>query len=165
MLIIRTEQTKDFKAIEQLTEVAFKPMPYAAGNEQFIADKLRKAGKLTISLVAEVDGVIVGHVAFSPVSIDGKDQQWFGVGPVAVSPEFQKSGVGSALMQQGIKQLKAKDARGCALLGDPNYYSRFGFNVDSTITLDDAPAEYFQSLRFNNDTSSGQIIFEQAFSE
>ena len=105
-MIIRTERPLDADAIGSLTSAAFKGMVHSSGTEAAIVDALRREGALALSLVAEKDGLLVGHVAFSPVTIDGKAGGWFGLGPVSVLPAQQRSGTGSALIREGLERLK-----------------------------------------------------------
>ena len=95
---IRDERPGDEDAIHALTAEAFRPMPYSSGTEPAIIRALRASGALTLSLVAVEDGAIVGHVAFSPVAIDGQDEGWFGLGPISVSADRQRQGIGRALI-------------------------------------------------------------------
>ena len=124
-LTIRAEEAGDEPAIAALITKTFATAPHSDGTEADIVDALRTAGALTISLVAEVDGKLVGHVAFSPVTIGGENRGCFGLGPVAVLPERQGQGIGSALIQAGLEELRDKGACGCVVLGEPSYYSRF----------------------------------------
>jgi putative acetyltransferase len=101
--------------------------PYSTGTEPRIIDVLRDAGGLTISLVADRRGEVLGHVAFSPVEIDGAPGDWFGLGPVAVAPPFIGLGVGKALIDAGLDRLRRLSAGGCAVLGDPGYCHRYGY--------------------------------------
>ncbi len=88
-MIIRKETIEDIASIRELTKRAFEPMPYSNGTEPIIIEALRQDGELTLSLVAEDHGVIVGQITFSPVTIDGEHDGWFGLGPVSVEPEKQ----------------------------------------------------------------------------
>ena len=128
-------------------------------------DQLRRDGDLTLSLVAEVDGQIVGHVAFSPATIGDASKDWFGLGPVAVSPDVQKQGIGQRLIKEGLAQLRAQGALGCLLTGDPNYYSRFGFVGDCGITYDGLDATFVQALAFEGSIPKGVGRFAPALSE
>ena len=132
--------------------------------EQFVVDSLRSAGALTISLVAEEGGKIVGHVAVSPVSISDGSSGWFGLGPISVSPEFQGKGIGSILMRRVMQLLQEQGASCCVLLGDPGYYSRFGFKPRAGLVLADVPPEYFQALPFSSSIPLGSVTYHQAFS-
>jgi putative acetyltransferase len=126
-MIIKKETVADIEAITEVTIAAFKTLPISNQTEQFIINALRAANALTISLVAEINGRIVGHIAFSPVTISDGSTGWYGLGPVSVLPEYQRKGVGKSLITEGLSMLKGLGGRGCALVGDPNYYKRFGF--------------------------------------
>ena len=133
-MIIRDERPEDVDAIRNLTARAFAGMPYSDGTESAIVDRLREAGTLTLSLVAAMDGAVVGHVAFSPVAISDGSKDWFGLGPISVEPQHQREGIGSALVDAGLSRLKALGARGCVLVGDPGYYGRFGFSTGPALS-------------------------------
>jgi len=143
---------------------AFKSAKHSSGQEADIVDKLRANGDLTISLVAEGADQIVGHVAFSPVSISDGASGWFGLGPVAVLPSNQGRGVGRALIEQGLSDLRRANAKGCVVLGDPAYYGRFGFTSDHDLVLPGVPAIYFQSLKLDDrDAARGSVAYHRAF--
>ncbi len=127
-MIIRDETTNDIIEIKEVTISAFKNMKINNQTEHFIIEKLRSKEALKISLVAEIEGKIVGHIAFSKLSISDGTNSWYGLGPVSVTPDLQRKGVGKALINKGIDLLKERGAKGCALVGDPNYYNYFGFN-------------------------------------
>ena len=127
-MIIRKETAADIEAITEVTIAAFKTLPVSNHTEQFIIKALRSAGALTISLVAEIDERVVGHIAFSPVSFSDGTKDWYGLGPVSVLPEYQKQGIGKSLINEGLSSLKELGGQGCALVGDPNYYKKFGFS-------------------------------------
>ncbi|WP_273726622.1 GNAT family N-acetyltransferase [Brucella gallinifaecis] len=160
---IREEQPKDFSSIRNVTAEAFQTMPYSTQKEAEIIDALRAASALTLSLVAEEGDTVIGHVAFSPVLIDGADCGWYGLGPVSVQPEKQGEGIGRALICEGLKRLKKDGAYGCALVGDPAYYHRFGFKADQRLKLKGVGAEYFQCLLMKGDMPSGEVTFHAAF--
>ena len=121
-MIIRPERDSDIDAIFNVTQAAFENHPYSAGTEQYIVNALRAAKALSLSLVAEVDGQVIGHIAFSPVTISDGTDNWYGIGPVSVLPEFQKKGCGKSLINEGLALLKTSGAQGCVLVGDPKYY-------------------------------------------
>src|SRR5690606_20299677 len=112
-----------------LTAAAFAGVPYASGTEPAIIAALRAAGALRLSLVAAEGQELLGHVAFSPVIIGGRDRGWLGLGPLSVRPDRQRRGIGSALVRTGLERLRRDGAGGCVLLGDPAYYRRFGFRA------------------------------------
>jgi putative acetyltransferase len=145
-LKIRPEAPGDYGAIYDLTKRAFAPMPYAAGDEQDLINHLRDAGALAISLVAELDGRIVGHIAFSPAfAVDGSEG-WYALGPVSAEPELKHQGIGSAVINAGLSLLRQRGAAGCVLVGSPIYYSRFGFQQFPELAPEGEPAEFFQIL-------------------
>ncbi|WP_038364489.1 N-acetyltransferase [Bosea sp. UNC402CLCol] len=160
---IRPEQPADAAAIRALTTEAFAAAPHSSGTEAAIIDGLRAAGALTLSLVAVEDDEIVGHVAFSPVTIDGTERGWFGLGPVSVRPGRQRSGVGSELIREGLQRLREIGAGGCVLLGDPGYYGRFGFAADPALVLEGVPPEYFMRLAFGAGVPAGTVRYHAAF--
>lgn len=162
-MIVRSETPADVEAIFQLTKAAFEAPSYSSHTEQFIVGALRAAGALTISLVAELDGRVVGHVAFSPVAISDGTEGWYGLGPVSVLPELQRRGIGKALIGEGLARLRAMGARGCALMGDPDYYGRFGFRHYPELTCADAPAEVFLALPFADAVPQGAVQFHDGF--
>jgi len=163
---IRPETPQDISAIEKITIAAFDGRPYSDGTEHLIINRLRETGALSLSLVAEMDGKIVGHVAFSVVIINGTDQGWYGLGPVSVLPELQKQGIGSQLIKKGLSLIKVKErgAKGCVLEGSPVYYQRFGFKSYPGLFYEGAPApEYFMALPFYEDVPQGKVEFHKAF--
>lgn len=160
----RAETPDDVAAIHAVTVAAFEHAPHSDHTEQFIVDGLRAAGALAISLVAEADGAVVGHVAVSPVSISGRFCGWFGLGPISVSPALQGLGIGSALMREALRLLRERGAAGCVLLGDPGYYSRFGFKAETGLVLQDVAAEYFQTISFSGPIPHGLVLYHEAFS-
>src|SRR5690242_30480 len=118
-MIIRPENSTDISAIRSLVTAAFRDAPRSQGNEADIVDELRIGGALTLSLVAEHEGKIVGHAAFSPVTVNAQDVGWFGLGPVAVLTAKRRCGLGAGLIEAGLKGLEKLGARGCVVLGDP----------------------------------------------
>ena len=162
-MILRPEREGDIDAIRTLTETAFRTAPHADGTEHLIIDRLRAAGALTLSLVAEADGAIVGHVAFSPVAVSDGSEGWYGLGPISVDPARQGEGIGGKLIGEGLERLKALGATGCVLLGDPAYYSRFGFTPDPRLTLDGVPPEYFMRVAFSPVYGAGSVSYHPGF--
>jgi len=160
---IRKEQFKDIKIIENVTREAFLPMPYSNDTEADIISALRVSGDLSLSLVAEHAGEIIGQITFSPVTINAKHNHWFGLGPVAVNPDQQGLGVGSALIKKGLKDMKALGAKGCVLVGNPNYYGRFGFFSDLKLNYGKFDNQFVQQLPFGGGKMSGQIKYCDAF--
>jgi len=162
-LNIRQECNDDINAIEKITIEAFKSHPHSNQTEHKIVAKLRNDNALSVSLVAEVNNVIVGHIAFSKVKINDEFIEWYGLAPVSVTPEYQNQGVGSQLILSGLNAIRELNAKGCVLLGEPEYYNRFGFKAHSELVFKGVPPEYFQSLRLSGDMPNGNIEYHEAF--
>ncbi|WP_273792341.1 GNAT family N-acetyltransferase [Brucella anthropi] len=160
---IRKEMSEDADAIRQVTDEAFRTVAYSNQKEGEIVDALRAAKALTLSLVAEDKGEVLGHVAFSPVLIGGEDKGWYGLGPVSVRPDRQGEGIGGMLIREGLAILRQEGAKGCVLLGNPGYYVRFGFKAEVRLKLPGVPAEYFQCLAFGPDMPEGDVAYHAAF--
>jgi putative acetyltransferase len=160
---IRQERPEDATTIRVVTDAAFKGKPYSHQTEARIIDALRAAGALTISLVEIENAEIVGHVAFSPVRINGAASDWYGLGPVSVRPDRQQRGIGQALIRDGLQRLQSTSAAGCVLLGDPAYYGRFGFESDPNLRYGDVPSRYFQRLTLNGSPPKGDVSFHPGF--
>lgn len=161
---IHPERPADAAIIRQVTEAAFAVAEHSDGTEGAIIDALREAGALSVSLVATVAGEVVGHVAFSPITLNDKDLGWYGLGPVSVRPDLHGRGIGATLVRTGLEQLKAQGARGCVVLGDPRYYRRFGFAQDAAIHYEGVPPEYFMALSLDGSTATGSVAYHPAFS-
>ena len=162
-ITLRLETPDDITAIDAVTTAAFASAPHTSHTEQFIVKGLRDAGQLTLSLVAIADGNVIGHVALSPVSVSDGSSGWFGLGPISVLPEYQRCGVGSRLMREALGVLREKGAAGCVLLGEPEFYSRFGFKLDPILVLPGVPPGYFQSLSFGSSSPQGTVSYHEAF--
>lgn len=164
---IRHECDTDHDAISKLLYEAFfnhpQHEPGAPPTEHEIVNHLRAHGALALSIVGEDRGVIVGHIAFSEVRIDGQNVGWYGLGPVAAHPTRQRQGIGSALINQGISELRERGARGIVLVGDPEYYTRFGFVADPELLLPGVPPQYFLALPLAAPKPCGIVTFHSAF--
>jgi len=161
--VIRNETDADIDAIAEVTTAAFKTLEVSNQTEQFIITALRAAKALTVSLVAELDDRVVGHISFSPVTISDGTKDWYGLGPVSVLPEYQRQGIGTALIQEGLSGLKKLNAAGCCVVGHPNYYRKFGFDNPSGIVLEGVPSEVFFALSFSGHTPQGTVTFHEGF--
>lgn len=160
---IRPEVPADAEPISSLIERAFAPERHSSHTEQFIVQGLRSAGVLSISLVAEREGIVIGHIAFSPVSISNSAPHWYGLGPLAVRPENQRQGVGCALVRAGIDKLLHLRASGCVVLGDPAYYGRFGFQAVPSLVYPGPPPEFFMAQEFSGSMPQGEVAYHAAF--
>lgn len=160
---IRLETERDIAPIRALTQAAFAGAEHSDGNEAEIVAGLRQGGALRLSLVAEEDGVVLGHTAFSPVRIAGEDLGWVGLGPVSVHPDRQGQGIGQALIREGLARLRQSGSQGCVVLGDPGYYSRFGFVADPDLSFAGVPPEYFMRLGLGGAIPRGAVTYAAPF--
>ena len=162
-IIIRNEIDADVDAITEVTVAAFRTLEISSHTEQFIVEALRANNALTVSLIAEVDGHVVGHVAFSPVTISDGTQNWYGLGPVSVLPEHQRKGIGKSLILEGISRLKGLNAKGCCLVGHPDYYRKLGFKNVSGLVHEGVPQEVFLAMSFDGQIPQGTVNFHDGF--
>jgi putative acetyltransferase len=154
--IIRPETAQDIPAIYQINKQAFD-----RENEAHLVNRLRENEAIILSLVAEWNGQILGHILFSPVIITDDDIQWqaVGLGPVAVLPEFQNSGIGSALIRAGLDELKKLGHDVVIVLGHSGYYPRFGFKPSRPFGIQwemDVPEEAFMVAELNKGSLNGR---------
>lgn len=162
---IRAETLRDVTAIHHITKLAFANHPHSRHTEQRLVDALRMEKALSISLVAELDGEVVGHIAFSPISIDSRDVRWFGLGPLSVRPDRQGRGIGQALVRAGLASLREIGAAGCVLVGEPAYYKRFGFRAITGLLLEGVAGEFFLARPLSTEVPKGQVRFHKAFEQ
>lgn len=162
-IVIRSETDADVSAISEVTVAAFKTLEISNHTEQFIIEALRASNALTVSLVAEMDGCVIGHIAFSPVTISDGTRDWYGLGPVSVLPAYQRQGIGKALIQEGLSRLKDMNAQGCCLVGHPDYYRQFGFKNVSGLVHEGVPQEVFFALSFSGRYPQGTVAFHEGF--
>ena len=131
--------------------------------EQFIIEALRVAKALTLSIVAEVDGRVIGHIAFSTLTISDHTRDWYGLGPVSVRPEYQRRGIGGALISTGLSRLKTSGGAGCCLVGHTAYYRRFGFENARQRVCEGVPREFLFVLSNGAHLPQGTVEFHGAF--
>lgn len=162
-MLIRPEGPADEPAIDLVIESAFAALSHAHHTEAAIVRALRADGDLSLSLVAEGGAAVVGHIAFSPIQLDSQNGRWHGLGPLAVRPDLQAQGIGSSLVSRGLAELCLQGAAGCVVLGDPGFYSRFGFVSDGTLRYGDLPVRLIQRLVFDGTAPSGEVHYAPAF--
>jgi putative acetyltransferase len=162
-LLIRDETAEDIEIISEVTQKAFETLEISDHTEKFVIEGLRTAGALTLSLVAEVESEVVGHIAFSPISISDGSAGWYGLGPVSVLPQYQRKGIGKALIRAGLSRLKSMGAKGCCLVGHPEYYPQFGFTNTDALHYEGVPLEAFFALSFSGEFPRGEVVFHPAF--
>ncbi len=161
--LVREERAGEAEAIGALITAAFLGHPHSAGTEAAIVRALRAAGALALSLVAACEERLIGHIAFSPITVDGCAGAWFGLGPLAVAPPYQRQGVGAALVRQGLQQLRQRGAAGCVVLGDPAYYGRFGFRSPTGLVYPGPPPELFMALAWQGPAPQGVVAYHPCF--
>jgi len=162
-IIISNEKDADVDAITEVTIAAFKTLEISNHTEQFIIEALRANDALTVLLIAEFYGNIVGHVALSPVTISDGPQNWYGLGPVSVLPEHQRKGIGKSLILEGISRLKGLNSKGCCLVGHPDYYRKLGFKNVSGLVHEGVPQEVFLAMSFDGQIPQGTVNFHDGF--
>lgn len=172
---IRPEGPKDYPTVFKLIEQAFAEMPFSSHTEHFIVEKLRKTDAYIpeLSLVAEQDGDIVGHIILSKIKIDNGQQQFDALilGPVSVWPDLHSQGIGSQLIKMAHKVAKALGHQIVVLLGHKDYYPRFGYQLmrDYGISLPhEASPENCMVIELTQgalEGVSGQVIYSKPFME
>jgi putative acetyltransferase len=160
---IRPETPEDIASIESIHIAAFANHPYSRQTEHLIVNALRAAGALTVSLIAETGGKVAGHIAFSPMKLDGSDCSWLLAGPLGVLPEFQKQGIGKRLVREGVEAIRRLGAQGCVLVGDPAYYTPLGFKHSAELAMEGVPAENLMYFPVASAIPQGDISHHPAF--
>jgi putative acetyltransferase len=162
-MIVRSEAPGDFAGILEVNIVAFQGHPYSQQTEHLIVEALRAADALELSLVAESDAEVVGHIAFSAADVGGSSTGWFLLGPVAVQPARQGEGIGRALVETGLDALRSRGACGCVLVGDPAFYGRFGFRQYPGVAWHGVPDENVLCLLMSGEMPTGEVVHHPAF--
>jgi putative acetyltransferase len=163
-VMIRLENDTDKAAIHDLTARAFAGKNYSDGTEPELIDALRDAGALAVSLVAEEDGTIIGHVALSPAFAQDGSQGWFALGPISVAPERQRQGVGGMLVRESMARLEKLNALGCVLIGDARYYPRHGFVLRPDLAPATEPAQHYMVKALTEKTPQTCVSFHPVLS-
>lgn len=165
-MLIREEQESDRAAVFAINAAAF-----STDAEARLVDALRARAHPTVSLVAEDEGIIVGHIMFSPVTLrEHPDRFLMGLAPMAVLPERQHCGIGSALVRAGLERCAALDAGAVVVLGHPDYYPKFGFVPSvgfGVVSTYDVPPEVFMALELTPGSldGGGTVAYHAAFDE
>lgn len=160
---LRSERPGDRAHIHALIDDAFRDMPFSEGDEADLVDVLRAQGALVVSLIAELDGTLVGQITFFPAFPADGSPGWYALGPVAVTPRLQRSGIGSKLIRAGLERITELGGAGCILTGDPAYYPRFGFEPAPANAPPEEPAEYFMLKVLRGERPRCTIAFHAAF--
>lgn len=135
MLTIREEEIKDYNEVERVVEESFKAAEFSDKNEHNLVKKLRKSNEFVkeLSLIAEEEDKILGHVLLTKALINGENTSFetLALAPLAVLPEYQKSGIGKILMNKAIERARELGYKSIVVLGHENYYPKFGFEKAS----------------------------------
>lgn len=155
MIEIRNENPEDYAAVYRVNKLAFEGV-----EEADLVERLRGV-RPNISLVAVKDGAVVGHIFFSPVTLapENENLNAMGLAPMAVLPEFQNQGIGSALVRRGLEECQKHGFEAVFVLGHPAYYPRFGFTPSKAKGIGceyDAPDETFMVLELTPDALNGR---------
>lgn len=166
-MLIRTEEPRDGDAVRRLNEAAF-----VGREEADLVEALHAANAAIVALVADLDGEIVGHILFSPVSLEpALPRLWLGLAPTAVAPRLQKQGIGTLLVREGLERSRDAGAEAVVVLGHPQYYPRFGFRPAHEFGLRceyDVPSDVFMALELVPGALRGVfgvVRYHPAFSE
>lgn len=162
-LRIRAERPGDHAAIAAVIERAFANHPFSDHTEQRIVAALRDAHALAVSLVADEAHAVAAHAAASRVAIADGTPDWYGLGPVAVDPPYQRQGFGTALVRATLRRLRDLGAAGCVVVGDAAYYRRFGFGPGRGLVLAGVPSEHFMAMSFAGGWPEGEVAYHAAF--
>lgn len=172
-IIIRQEKEKDYKISETVVKRAFKNAELTDHNEHFLVFKLRQGDGFIpeLSLVAEVDEEIVGHIMFTKLSIKNKKNIYgsLGLAPVSVLPEHQSKGVGSSLIRKGLEIAKEIGYKSVIVLGHDKYYPKFGFKPASIWGIRapfEVPNESFMALELEArglEGVTGDVVYSKEF--
>lgn len=173
-ITIRQETPDDYARVIELTAKAFETMPFSEGDEDKLVDMLRKATTFIpeLSLVAEFDSQLVGHILFTPLVIDNGQQQFQSLvlGPVSVLPEFQKQGIGGQLIIAGHQKASNLGFQSVILIGHPEYYPRFGYKTASgfglKVAMELPSDDVFMAVELAENALSGvtgMVIFPPEF--
>jgi putative acetyltransferase len=166
-MLIRDERPEDVSRISQIQYAAFKGHPvHPPGSEpveHLIVERLRASDALTLSLLAEVGGDVVGHIALSPAVVGDDPDGWFLLGPVGVLPHLQGQGIGSALVREALRHMRDIGATGVVLVGDPGFYTRFGFANVAGLIYRGVPDQYVLGACFGGKALQGEILAHEAF--
>jgi len=174
-IILRQENKNDFESVFHLIEKAFEKEEYSDHKEQFLVERLRKSDAFIpeLSIVAEIDNHIVGHILFTKLQIKNETQTFpsLALAPVSVLPEFQGKGIGSKLVLYGHEIAKSLGYKSVILLGHQDYYPRFGYELCEKYNIKmpfDVPAENCMVIALTEDglkDVSGEVVYPKAFFE
>ncbi|WP_204478324.1 GNAT family N-acetyltransferase [Aeromonas veronii] len=164
--MLRTERPGDMLPVYELLSAAF-----GRSDEAELVNRLRECGAAVVTMVEEEEYEFMGHLMLSPITINGMEGPWLGLAPVAVHPDWQGQGIGSDLIREGLDTALEMDWKGVVVLGDPAYYSRFGFRPASEFGLHciyEVPADCFMAMELQERGFvgvQGEVLYHPLFDE
>lgn len=161
LAIVRLEQPPDAQQVRDLLESSFPGY-----GEAILVDRLRSDGDIDLSLVAEDQGVVIGYIAFSRLMVEGDDKPFHAVAlaPLAIYPEYQQQGVATRLIREAHACLAAMGVTLSVVLGEPGYYSRFGYTNRRAAHFDsNYQSPYLMALSFGAAPWEGRLVYPAAF--
>ncbi len=161
VVVLRGEELRDQPQIRELLEASFP-----GSGEALLVDRVRSDGEIVVSLVAEDRGVVVGYVAFSRVTVEGGDEPFPAVAlaPLAVYPEYQQQGIATQLIRESHACLAALGETLSVVVGEPDYYSRFGYNNRRAARFEcEYQSPFLMALSFGFAPTEGRLVYPDAF--
>jgi len=162
-VFIRPERAGEEDDILALVKRAFAGHPYSDGDEHVVIDRLRADGEMVLSLVAIEGQRVLGQITYSRALLTNSEDGWFVLGPVAVEPDYQRRGIGRALIEAGEKFMRERGAVGLTVLGDPAIYGRFGFAQNTPMWLAGELGWAFQVKTFGAPIPACEQRYVRAF--
>lgn len=166
-LTVREERAEDYYEVSQIVETAFRKAEFSDHTEHVLVDRLRRSASFIpeLSLVAEADGDLVGHILFTEVLVGA--ERGVALAPVSVLPEFQGRGIGSRLIDRGHRIAKALGYKVSIVLGHPDYYPRFGYVPAiflGIVAPFDVPDEaYLAKVLITSSECKGKVVYAKEF--
>lgn len=174
-IIIRKELENDHTEVKEMIKKSFETAEHTDNNEHNLVEKLRKSDNFIeeLSLVAEKDGKIIGHVMSTRLDIVSNNKSYISLAlaPLSVHPDFQRMGVGTLLIKETFNVAKELEYGSIFVLGSDTYYPKFGFEKSTNFGISapfDVPSEYFMAIELNEDALknvSGNLVYAKEFSE
>ena len=160
---VRPEAEGDAARIGAVVSAAFADAPHADGDEAALVERLRAGGDLALSLVAEDEEGMIGHIGFSPLTVGGESNGWMQLAPLAVVTHWRGEGVARSLIVRGIAELRERGAQGIGVLGEPALYEKFGFGPASGMILPADQQPFYRALALDGDLPRGEVRYADAF--
>ena len=161
-MIIQKFKLQQLDDVKDVLQQAFLNHPHSEQNEHLIVENLITNNNDVLSMVGIDNDKVVAFITYSKVKFDNDNDNWVGLAPVAVLPECQGCGLGSKIIESSLEQIK-QSYDGCVVMGEGEYYKRFGFDVIEGLFFEGVPAEYFMAQSFKDTKPQGAVVYNQAF--